>query len=114
MYVFVALDVSIDSLSLYSLKSMARAVPRVHTKYSKGSKWSHAKPEPLSTNANPSLRELTLTRRRMDTTEKATQTSLNDAHAAKSSTSAKAINSLLSLKIYSLDEPATAAESQDE
>ena len=49
MYVFVALDVSIDSLSLYSLKSMARAVPRVHTKYSKGSKWSHAKPQPLST-----------------------------------------------------------------
>ena len=93
---------------------MASDVPSVHTKYSKGSKWSHAKPEPLSTDVDPTLRELTLTGRHVEATDKATQTSLNDAHPGRSSTSAQAINSSMSLKIYSLDEPATAAENQDE
>ena len=115
MYVFVALDVSIDSLSLYSLESMASAVPSVHTKYSKGSKWSHAKPEPLSTDANPALRELTLTGRRMDTTDKSTQTSPDDVLPANNTAPAQSGNSSMSLQIYSLDGPdATVAENQDE
>ena len=83
MYVFAALDTSIDSLSLYSLGSMASAAPSVRTKYSKGSKWSHAKPEPLSTDVDPTLRELVLTRRHEETTDRKS-TRLNSSHMSES------------------------------
>ena len=68
---------------------MASAAPSARTKYSKGSKWSHAKPEPLSTDVDPTLRELTLTRRRMDATDKATQTSPDHLLPANNTVQAK-------------------------
>ena len=115
MYVFAALDTSIDSLSLYSLGSMASAAPSVRTKYSKGSKWSHAKPEPLSTDVDPTLRELVLTRRHVETTDKATQISPDDVRLANNTAPAQSGNSSMSLQIYSLDGPGvTAAENRDE
>ena len=115
MYVVAALDTSIDSLSLYSLGSMASAPPSVRTKYSKGSKWSHAKPEPFSTDVDPTLRELNLTRNHVETTDKATQTSPDDVRPANNTAPAQTGNSSMSLQIYSLDGPdATVAENQDE
>ena len=68
---------------------MASAVPSVHTKYSKDSKWSHAKPEPLSTDVNQTLRELTLTRIHVETTDKATQTSPEDVLSANNTAPAQ-------------------------
>ena len=114
MYVFSAIDTRIDSLSLYSLESMASATQSVHTKYSKGSKWSHATPEPLSTDVDPTLRELTSARRYVETTDQATQTSPDDVLPANNTAPAQSRNSSMSLQIYSLDDPATAAENQDE
>ena len=115
MYVISAINTSIDSLSLYSLESMASAALSVHTKYSIGSKWSHAKPEPLSTDVDPTLRELNLTSRHVETTDKATQTSPDHVRPANNTAPAQSRNSSMSLQIYSLDGPgATAAENQDE
>ena len=37
--------------------SKASATPDVYSKYSKGSKWSHAKPEPLSFDAPPTTQD---------------------------------------------------------
>mgnify|MGYP001803310963 CR=1 FL=1 len=109
-YVFSAIDPSIHSLSLYSLESMASAAPSVHTTYSKGSKWSHAKPEPLSTDVKPTLRELTLTRRHVETTD---QTSLDDVLPANNTAPGRSGNSSLSLQIYSLDELTGTAKNQN-
>ena len=114
MYAFSAIDTCMDSLSLYSLESMASAAPSVHTKYSKGSKWSHAKPEPLSTDVDQSLRELKLARRYVKTTDKATQTAPDDVLPANKTAPAQAVDSSLSLRLYSLNDPAAAAETQDE
>ena len=50
-------DPSGDTLSLLSLETLASAAPSVYTKYSKGSKWSHAKPEPLSTDVPPTTQD---------------------------------------------------------
>ena len=94
---------------------MASAAPSARTKYSKGSKWSHAKPEPLSTDVDPTLRELTLTRRHVKTTAKATQASHDDVRPANNTAPAQSGNSSMSLQIYSLDCPgATTAENRDE
>ena len=41
----------------FSLESLASAAPSVHTKYSKGSEWSHAKPEPLSSDVPPTTKD---------------------------------------------------------
>ena len=114
MYVISAINTSIDSLSLYSLESMASAALSVHTKYSIGSKWSHAKPEPLSTDVDPTLRGLTLARRYVEKTDQATQTSPDDVFPANKTAPAQAVDSSLSLRLYSLDDPAAAAENQDE
>ena len=43
--------------SLRSHWSKARATPDVYSKYSKGSKWSHAKPAPLSFDAPPTTQD---------------------------------------------------------
>ena len=107
-------DPSGDSLSLFSLESLASAAPSVYTKYSKGSKWSHAKPEPLSTDVDPALRKLTLARRHVKATDQATQTSPDDVLLSNNTAPAQAVDSSLSLRLYSLDDPATAAENQDE
>ena len=113
MYVFSAIDSNIDSLSLYSLESTASAAPSVRTKYSKGSKWSHAKPGPLSTDVDPTYRELTLARKPVETTDQATQTSLDEALPAQI-TSAQTVDCSFSLQIYSLDELTGTAENKDE
>ena len=47
-------DTSVDWLSL---ESMASAAPGVYTKHSKGSKWSNAKPEALSTVFPPTTQD---------------------------------------------------------
>ena len=47
-------DSSVDSLSL---ESMASAAPGLYNKHSKGSKWSNAKPEPLSTVVPPTTQD---------------------------------------------------------
>ena len=114
MYVFSAIDSSIDSLSLYSLESVASAAPSVRTKYSKGSKWSHAKPEPLSTDVYSTLRELTLARRHVETTDQATQTSPDDVPPTNNTAPAMSGHSSMSLQIYSLDYLASTAENRDE
>ena len=115
MYVFSAIDSNIDSLSLYSLESTASAAPSVHTKYSKGSKWSHAKPGPLSTDVDPTLRELILARRHVETTDRATQTSPDDVLPANNTAPIQSGNSPMSLQIYSLDGAGVrTAENQDE
>ena len=94
---------------------MASAVPSVRTKYSKGSKWSHAKPEPLSTDVNPTLRELAFRSRHTETTDKATQTSPDHVFPANNTAKAQSGNNSMSLQIYSLDgRGATAAETQNE
>ena len=85
----------------------------MYTKYSKGSKWSHAKPEPLSTDVDPTLRELTLARRYVETTDQSTQTSPDDVLPANKISPAQVVDSSLSLRLYSLDDPAAAAENQD-
>ena len=94
---------------------MASAVPSVGTKYSKGSKWSHAKPEPLSTDIKPTLRELAFTSRHTGTTDKATKTSPDHVLPANNTAKSQSGNSSMSLQIYSLDgRGATAAENQNE
>ena len=93
---------------------MASAAPSARTKYSKGSKWSYAKPEPLSTDVCPALRELTLARRHVETTDQATQTSPDDLLPANSTAPAQSGNSSMSLQIYSLDELASTTENQSE
>ena len=90
---------------------MASAAPSVHTKYSKSSIWSYAKPEPLSTDVDPTLRELDLTRRHVETTDKGTQTSPDDILPANSTAPAQSGNSSMSLQIYSLT---STTENQDE
>ena len=73
MYIFSVYDPSGDTLSLFSLESQASAAPSVYTKYSKGSKWSHAKPEPLSTDAPPTTRDQSSNTPIVETTNQATQ-----------------------------------------
>ena len=107
-------DPSGDTLSLFSLESQASAAPSVYTKYSKGSKWSHAKPEPLCNGVDPALRELTLARRHVKATDQATQTSPDDVLLANNTSPSQAVDSSLSLRLYSLDDPATAAENHGE
>ena len=70
---FAAHNISTDSLSLFSLESQASAAPSVHTKYSKGSKWSHAKPEPLSTDAPPTTKDQSSNTLTVETRNQATQ-----------------------------------------
>ena len=70
---FAAHNISTDSLSLFSLESLASAAPSVHTKYSKGSKWSHAKPEPLSTDAPPTTKDQSSNTLTVETRNQATQ-----------------------------------------
>ena len=97
MYVFVELDTIIDSLE------------------SKGNKWSQAKPEPLSTDVDPTLRELTVTRRHVETNDQATQTSADDGLPVNNTAQAQSGNGSMSLQIYSLDgRGATAAENREE
>ena len=50
-------DPSGDTLSFFSLETQASAAPSVYTKYSKGSHWSHAQPEPLSIDVPPTMRD---------------------------------------------------------
>ena len=70
---FSVYDPSGDTLSLFSLDSVASAAPSVYTKYSKGSKWSHAKPEPLSTDVPPTTRDQSSNTRTVETRNQATQ-----------------------------------------
>ena len=66
-------DPSGDTLSLFSLESQASAAPSVYTKYSKGSKWSHAKPEPLSTDVTPTKKDQSSNTPTVEKTSQATQ-----------------------------------------
>ena len=66
-------DPSGDTLSLFSLESQASAAPSVYTKYSKGSKWSHAKPEPLSTDVTPTTVDQSSNTPTVETRNQATQ-----------------------------------------
>ena len=66
-------DPSGDTLSLFSLESQASAAPSVYTKYSKGSKWSHAKPEPLSTNVPSTTQDQSSNTLTVETRNQATQ-----------------------------------------
>ena len=66
-------DPSGDTLSLFSLESQASAAPSVYTKYSKGSKWSHAKPEPLSTDVSPTTQDQSSNTLTVETRNQATQ-----------------------------------------
>ena len=65
--------ISGDTLSLFSLDSVASAAPSVYTKYSKGSKWSHAKPEPLSSDAPPETKDQSSNTPTVETANQATQ-----------------------------------------
>ena len=73
LYTFSVNDPSGDTLSLFSLEPQASAAPSVYTKYSKGSKWSHAKPEPLSTDVPPTTQDQSSNTRTVETRNQATQ-----------------------------------------
>ena len=66
-------DPSGDTLSLCSLETLASAATSVYTKYSKGSKWSHAKPEPLSTDVPPTTVDQSSNTPTVETRYQATQ-----------------------------------------
>ena len=66
-------DPSGDTLSLFSRESKASAAPSVYTKYSKGSKWSHAKPDPLSTDVPSTTKDQSSNTSTVDTRNQATQ-----------------------------------------
>ena len=67
-------DQSGDSLSLsFSLKTIASAAPNVYTKYSKSSKWSHAKPKPLLIDVPPTMQNQSSNTPVVETRNQATQ-----------------------------------------
>ena len=73
LYIFSVYDPSGDTLSLFSLDSVASTAPSVYTKYSKGSKWSHAKPQPLSTDVPSTTKDQSSNTPTVETTNQATQ-----------------------------------------
>ena len=62
-------DPSGDTLSLISLESQAKCVHQVL----KGSKWSHAKPEPLSSEVPPATQDQSSNTPTVETTNQGTQ-----------------------------------------
>ena len=73
MHIFSVYDPSGDALLLFSLGSLASAAPSVHTKYSKGSKWSHAKPKPLSTDVPQKMKDQSSNTLTVEMTNQSTQ-----------------------------------------
>ena len=106
---FAAHNISTDSHTLFSLESQASAAPSVYTKYSKGSKWSHAKPEPLSTDAPPTTKDQSSNTLTVETRNQATQ---YETQAGGSSTPLEAARVTYQPSTPSTTEATTVADNQ--